>query len=119
MGTAYLRTPESRASALHRSALQDVRDDQTVITNVFTGRPARGIINRLIRYFGPMSTFAPDFPRAADALAPIRAKAEKTASNDFSPLWCGQAAALCKEIPAGPLTKKLMDDVLRRIQELG
>src|SRR5262245_4041584 len=67
IGTAFLRTPESRASAVYRNALQTVRDDQTVVTNVFTGRPARGIINRLINDFGPISSLAPDFPRANEA----------------------------------------------------
>src|SRR5207245_4884071 len=112
IGTGYLRCPESRASAVHRKALEHAREDQTVVTNVITGRPARGIVNRVIPEVGPISTLAPDFPRANEALAPLRAHAEKGGSGDFSPLWSGQAAAFCREIPAGMLTKILADESL-------
>src|SRR3989442_1496502 len=103
IGTGYLRCPESRASAVHRKALEHAREDQTVVTNVITGRPARGIVNRVIREVGPMSPLAPAFPRAVDALAPLRAKAEQNGLGDFSPLWSGRSAAVCREIPAGQL----------------
>src|SRR5215813_1278223 len=104
IGTAYLRCPESRPSAIHRKALEHAQEDQTVVTNVITGRPARGIINRVIRDLGPINSLAPEFPRAADALAPLRASAEPQRSGDFSPLWSGQSARMCREIPAGQLT---------------
>ena len=91
LGTAYLRCPESRTSPVHRKALETVRDDQTVLTNVITGRPARGIVNRAIREIGPNNPLAPEFPRAAEAIMPLRAHAEKNGSGDFSPLWAGQA----------------------------
>jgi len=119
IGTAYLRCPESRASAVHRKALERVREDQTVLTNVITGRPARGIVNRVIRDFGPINTLAPEFPLAADALAPLRAKAEQQGSGDFSPLWAGQSAPLCLEVPAGQLTKSLDREALALMQRLG
>lgn len=118
IGTAYLRCPESRASAVHRTALQSAREDRTVITNVITGRPARGIINRVVREVGPMSTLAPEFPRAAEALAPLRSHAEKNGSGDFSPLWAGQAAPMCREVPAGTLTKMLAEESKRLIKDL-
>jgi len=118
IGTAYLRCPESKASALHRKALQAVGADETLLTNVLTGRPARSIVNRLIRELGPMSELVPDYPRAAAALAPLRSKAESQGSSDFSPLLCGQAAALCQEIPAGSLTKKLADECFRLLKQL-
>jgi len=119
IGTAYLRCPESRVSAVHRMALEKGRDDQTVLTNVFTGRPARGLLNRLSRETGPMNASAPEFPRAAEAVAPLRAAAEKSGSGDFSPLWAGQGVAVCREIPAGELTRQLFDAAVRLIQELG
>lgn len=118
IGTAYLRCPESRASPLHRKALEAAREDQTVVTNVITGRPARGIVNRVIREVGPFSKMVPDFPRAAEALAPLRSHAENNGSGDFSPLWSGQAAAMCREIPAGTLTKMLAEESVRLMKQL-
>ena len=84
-----------------------LRDDGTALTNLMTGRPARGIVNRVMREVGPMSEAAPDFPLAAGALAPLRAKAEAQGSGDFSPLWAGQNASGCREIPAAELTREL------------
>ena len=88
-GTAYLTTDEASTSALHRAALART-DAQTVITNVMSGRPARGLVNRVIRETGPLSEAVPPFPHASAALAPLRAHAEKNGSADFSPLWAGQ-----------------------------
>jgi nitronate monooxygenase len=118
IGTAYLRCPESKISALHRAALKSASDDATVLTNVMTGRAARGIVNRVIREIGAISDLAPEFPLAAGALAPLRAKAEAAGSGDFSPLWSGQAAALGRDLPAGELTKALAAEaqaLLRRL----
>jgi nitronate monooxygenase len=119
IGTAYLRCPESRASAIHRKAVGVARDDQTTLTNVITGRPARGIVNRIIREVGPLSRMAPEFPRAVEALAPLRAHAEKNGSGDFSPMWAGQSAAMCRELPAGTLTKMLAEEAVRLLKQLG
>src|SRR5437660_689917 len=94
IGTAYLWCPEAKISAPHRAALKSARDDGTALTSLMTGRPARGIINRLMREVGPISEVAPEFPLAAGALAPLRAKAEAQGSGDFSPLWAGQPASL-------------------------
>jgi nitronate monooxygenase len=118
LGTAYLRCPESRTSAVLRKALESVHDDSTVITNVVTGRPARGIINRVIREIGPLNAAVPQFSRAADALGPLRTCAESAGSGDFSPLWAGQAAAMAQEIPAGALTKMLADQAMQLIRQL-
>jgi nitronate monooxygenase len=119
IGTAYLRCPESRASAVHRKSLENAREDHTVLTNVLTGRPARGIINRAIRELGPINASAPEFPRAADPLAPLRAKAEQNGSGDFSPLWAGEASAMCREIPAGQLTQMLARKSIELMKQLG
>lgn len=107
VGTAYLLCPEATTSAVHRAALKSDAIRHTALTNVFTGRPARGIVNRIVRELGPMSAAAPAFPLAAAAVAPLRAKAESQGSGDFSPLWSGQNATGCKEIPAGQLTREL------------
>jgi nitronate monooxygenase len=106
VGSAYLLSPESGASAVHREALRQPRRE-TALTNVFTGRPARGIVNRIIRELGPISAAAPAFPLAASAVAPLRAKAEAAASGDFSPLWCGDYAGRYEESRAGELTRRL------------
>ncbi|MGE5639648.1 MAG: NAD(P)H-dependent flavin oxidoreductase [Clostridia bacterium] len=107
VGTAYLLCPEATTTPIHRAALKSESARHTALTNVFTGRPARGIVNRIIREQGPMSAHAPAFPLATSAIAPLRAKAEASGSGDFSPLWSGQNAAGCREIPAGELTRLL------------
>ncbi|MBM3366772.1 MAG: nitronate monooxygenase [Betaproteobacteria bacterium] len=107
VGTAYLLCPESQASAVHRAALKSPQASETALTNLFSGRPARGIVNRLMRELGPMSAVAPAFPLAAVAVAPLRAAAEKLGRGDFSPLWSGQNATGCREVPAAQITKDL------------
>lgn len=116
IGTAYLPCPESKISAVYRRALADARDDGTSLTNVITGRPARGLTNRVIREVGPTSSDAPSFPFAAAPLAPLRAAAEARGSGDFSPLWAGQAAALARSLPAGALTRQLAAAALARMR---
>jgi nitronate monooxygenase len=124
IGTAYLRCSESLISPMHRAALATARDDGTAVTNVFTGRPARGLVNRLVREVGPLSPLAPAFPGAAPAVAPLRAAAERAGSGDFSPLWAGQAAGLGagRPDPAAPgaraLTEALIADTQRRLAGL-
>ena len=107
IGTAYLLCPEATTSAIHRAALKSEAADHTALTNLFTGRPARGIVNRLLRELGPISSATPAFPLASAAIAPLRKEAEARGSGDFSPLWCGQNATGCKEIPATKLTREL------------
>ncbi len=107
VGTAYLLCPESTAGAAHRAALKSPQAAETALTNIFTGRPARGIVNRFMREMGPMNPAAPAFPLATAAIAPLRAAAEKAGSGDFSPLWSGQNATGCREVPAAQVTKDL------------
>jgi nitronate monooxygenase len=107
IGTAYLLCPEATTTALHRAALKSEAASHTALTNVFTGRPARGIVNRVISELGPMSAHPPAFPLATNAIAPIRAEAERRGRDDFSPLWSGQNVTGCKEIPAADLTREL------------
>ncbi len=106
IGTAYLLTPEAKIAAPHRAALQSPHAAVTALTNLFTGRPARGIINRLMREQGPLSEAAPAFPLSGGALAPLRAASEPQGSGDFMSLWAGQAAALAKEQGAAELTRQ-------------
>jgi len=115
IGSAYLRCPESKVSAPARAALASARDDSTVITNVMTGRPARGVANRAIREVGPISADAPAFPHAATALRPLKQAAEKQGKVDFTNLWAGQAIGLGRETPAAELTRKLAADAQARM----
>lgn len=107
VGTAYLCCPEATTSAVHRAALGSEAARHTALTTVFSGRPARGIVNRAMRELGPISADAPAFPLATAAMAPLRARAEAAGSGDFSPLWCGQNAAGCQPVPAAELTRLL------------
>ncbi len=118
IGTAYLFTPESLITPLYRSALLAARDDQTALTNIFSGRPARGLMNRIMREIGPISEEAPAFPTAGGALAPIKARAEAQGLTDFTALWSGQAASLGREMSAGELTQRLAQDALAHLQSL-
>ena len=99
--------PESTTSTVHRAALKSKQAQHTAITNVFTGRPARGIVNRVMNELGPISDSAPVFPLAAKGMTPLRAKAESQGSGDFSPLWAGQNISGCSETSAAELTKRL------------
>jgi nitronate monooxygenase len=113
LGTAYLRCTEAGLSGPHREALRRARDEDTTITNVLTGKPARGLVNRVIRELGPLCADAPVFPTAAIGLQPLRIEAERRGSGDFSPLWAGQGAPLARETEAGRLTVELAEGALR------
>ena len=107
IGTAYLLTPQAATTPVHRAALASARDDATRLTNIFTGRPARGLLNRFMREHGPVNLRAPPFPLATGAVGPLRAHHEAIGSGDYSPLWAGQAAALARGEDAGRLTERL------------
>jgi len=119
IGTGYLFCPEAKISAPYRAALAEAGERGTMVTNVFTGRPARALVNRLIREVGPLSELAPEFPLATGAAMPLRAAAERSGSGDFSPLWAGQAAPLGRALPAGELTRTLAQEALERMHRLG
>ncbi|MDP1875749.1 nitronate monooxygenase family protein [Phenylobacterium sp.] len=116
LGTAYLPCPQSLIPDFHRQALTRATDDGTALTNLFTGRPARGLFNRLMREIGPLSPDAPAFPTAAAALGPLRA--ESPTPEDFTSLWAGQAAPLAHPADAGELTRRLGQDALACLMRL-
>ena len=107
VGTAYLLCPEANTSAVHRAALQSDAARTTAVTNLFSGRPARSIVNRLVHELGPMSDAVPPFPLAIAAVAPLRAEAERAGRGDFSPLWAGQYASACRAAPAATISAAL------------
>jgi nitronate monooxygenase len=108
VGTAFLTSHEATTSALHRHALMSDAAQNTALTNLFSGRPARGIVNKFMQDHGPLSSDAPDFPLATAAVAPLRAAAEALGSIDYSPLWSGQNASDCEALPAAAITHKLL-----------
>ena len=118
IGTAYLHTPQALITSLHRAELQSSGDKETALTNIFSGRPARGLMNRIMREIGPMSNQAPEFPTAGNALAPLKKKAEEEGKSDFSAMWSGQAAGLGQELDAGELTRQLATDAINRLRFL-
>ncbi|MDZ7851414.1 MAG: nitronate monooxygenase [Halomonas sp.] len=113
VGTAFLCCPESRASSVHRRALMSESALHTALTNLYSGRPARGIVTRLMRELGPISEAAPAFPLATAAIAPLRAAAEARGVGDFSPLWAGQNASRCREVPAAEVVHELAQGLSR------
>jgi nitronate monooxygenase len=118
LGTAYLLCPEAATSEPHRGALRHADSDATFVTNVFTGRPARALSNRLALEMGPITDGLPDFPLPMGALAPLRAKAEQQGNSDFTPFWSGQSSRLGREMPAGELTLKLVQEAGDRLKQL-
>ncbi|WP_035556103.1 nitronate monooxygenase family protein [Burkholderia sp. 9120] len=117
MGTAYLLADEIPLPGVYRRALEQAGDQSTVLTNIFTGRPARAIVNRAVRELGPLSEHAPPFPFAGLSLASLRAHAESAGSDDFTPLWSGQSASLARAQPAAEITRRIAEqalDVLRQ-----
>lgn len=115
IGTAYLFCPEAKVSPAHRQALDSAPASDTALTNLFTGRPARGINNRIMRELGPMSDLAPRFPLAGGALMPLRAITDPQGNSDFSNLWSGQALRLGRHMPAGELTREIAEKALAMI----
>lgn len=107
LGTAYLLCPEATTSAVHRRALTGPEARYTALTNLFSGRAARGIVNRVMRELGPINGSVPEFPHASASISALRSAAEKAGSGDFSPLWCGQNASGCRALPAAELTRLL------------
>jgi nitronate monooxygenase len=119
LGTAYLFCPEAKVSPLYRRALEQAADKGTALTNLFSGRPARGILNRFLEESGPMSDAAPAFPHAATLVAPLRAASERAGLLDYMQLWAGQAAGLGKPMPADQYTRKLAEEVIQLYSKSG
>jgi nitronate monooxygenase len=108
VGSAYLCCDEATTSPLHREQLQNADAHGTQLTNLFSGRPARGIVNRIMEELGPMSSRVPEFPLASTALAPLRSAAESSGRTDFTPLWCGTDSSGCRSVSAVEQTRWLM-----------
>ncbi len=106
LGTAYLLCDEATTSAVHRAALKSPAATHSALTNRFSGRPARSIVNRVMHELGPIGE-VPPFPLAGAAIGPLRSAAEAAGLGDFSPLWSGQNPSGCREISAAEQTRRL------------
>jgi len=118
IGTGYLLCPEAATSNLHRDAIRHAHVDSTVLSNLFTGRPARVLASRLTREMGAMLDATSDFPLPFGALLPLISQAEQQGMNDFTPFWCGEAAPLARNLPAHRLTVELAKGALERFRQL-
>lgn len=119
MGTAFLHCPEAPTSPVHREALKSTSSDGTVVTNIWTGRPARTVVNKAIRELGAISSAAPLFPYAAHGMQPLRTASEAAGSADFVPLFAGQAARLGRDLPAGDLVRTLAAETIEKLSVAG
>lgn len=120
IGSAYLLCDEANTSSLHRAAIENAANTEgstvraegcTALTNLFSGRPARGLVNRAMSELGAINDSAPAFPYATNLMAQLRKASEARGMSDFSPLWCGQNVGSCKKIAAGEMTLALMQQV--------
>ena len=116
-GTAYLLSPEARTSPVYRKPLKS-EASQTVLTNVFTGLPARAIATRMVREIGPMSKLVPDFPRATGFSTPLGVASEAKGATDFTHVWSGQSVRLARELSAREITQRLAEGALERLSSI-
>lgn len=111
LGTAFVLCPESSANAAYRDALKSEKAAQTRLTKVLSGRPARGIVNRLISFGEESDSPGPaDYPVAYDAAKRLNAAASKKGHHEFAAHWAGQGAPLARELPAAELVSLIMQE---------
>ena len=110
IGTAYLTCPESSADEIYRAVLRQGRGDQTRVTRLFTGRPARSLRNRLIDELADPEKDAAPFPSQTSLTAPLRKAAARDNAAELRLLWSGQAVALNRTMPAAELTVTLIKE---------
>ncbi|QHC21133.1 nitronate monooxygenase [Streptomyces sp. GS7] len=109
LGTAFLVTPESGANPLHKQALTNPLFTHTELTRAFSGRPARGLVNRFLREHGPYAPAA--YPAVHYLTSTVRKAAAKAGDAQGMNLWAGQGHRLAREMPAGRLVKVLVSEL--------
>ena len=115
LGTAFIPCPESGASQVHKNVLVRLTEDETAITEKFSGKPARGIVNRFMREMAGAPHLT--FPAQNGLTRKLRAASDQAGKPDFVALWAGQAAALARPLPAAELIatlEKELADSLKR-----
>jgi nitronate monooxygenase len=105
LGTAFLRCPESGASAVHKAALADPRFTRTALTRAFSGRPARGLVNRFMTEHGEHAPAA--YPEVHYITAPLRRAASARGDAEAVNLWAGTSYRLAREAPAAEIVAAL------------
>ncbi len=110
LGTAFLPCPESGASQVHKDLLVKLTEDETAITEKFSGKPARGIVNRFIREMANAPQLA--FPAQGGLTGKLRAASANAGKPDFVALWAGQAAPLARARPAAKLIDELEQELI-------
>ncbi|WP_327259314.1 MULTISPECIES: nitronate monooxygenase [unclassified Streptomyces] len=109
LGTAFLVCPESGANPLHKQALTNPLFVRTALTRAFSGRPARGLVNRFMREHGPYAPAA--YPQVHYLTAGLRKAAAKAGDAQGMALWAGQGHRLARELPAGRLIELLVEEL--------
>lgn len=118
VGTAFLLCPESGVSEVHRKAIADMDGDETTITRVFSGKPARGVRNRLIERDERAPFPLLPFPVQQKLMAPLRAASARDGSPDYIAGWSGQAGSLARRLPAKDLVRTLVEEARDTIERL-
>ncbi|GGR75773.1 oxidoreductase [Streptomyces aureoverticillatus] len=109
LGTAFLVTPESGAQPLHKQAMTNPLFSHTELTRAFSGRPARGLVNRFMREHGPYAPAA--YPQIHYLTAGLRKAAAKAGDPQAMALWAGQGHRLARALPAGELVEVLVAEL--------
>ena len=115
MGTAFVLCPESAASEAYRNALKSEQADHTAVTSAISGRPARGIVNRMYALENSGAPPPPDYPIAYDAGKALHQAASAQGSSDYAAYWAGQGAPLARELPAAALVWQLVEEWHRSV----
>ncbi|MBX6768297.1 MAG: nitronate monooxygenase, partial [Actinomadura rubrobrunea] len=105
LGTAFLRCPESGAAAVHKAALADPRFTETALTRAFSGRLARGLVNRFLTEYSPHAPAA--YPEVHYMTAPLRKAAAARGDADALHLWAGTSYRLASAAPAAEIVASL------------
>lgn len=116
LGTAFIPCPESGAPQAHKDELLRRKEDETTITEKFSGKPARGLVNRFITEMERAPQLA--FPAQNKVTGALRQAAGKAGKPDFLALWAGQAAPLSRALPAAELIGQLERESIEAINAI-
>jgi len=118
LGTAFIPCAESGASAIHKQSLLAAREDTTMVTEKFTGKPARGLANRYLREMNTSNAPQLAFPAQGALSGPLRAASGRAGNPDFLAMWAGQAAPLSRSLTAAQLIATLEQETLEALDRL-
>jgi nitronate monooxygenase len=118
LGTAFLPCPESGASRIHKEHILAAREDSTLVTEKFSGKPARGLANRYLREMNERNAPQLAFPAQNALVAPLRAASGKAGNPDFVAMWAGQGVAMARALSAAELVAALEAETLEALDRL-